>query len=92
MILHYKYKVVIFLSFWLPRNKDVELYEAVRACTNKIIYAKFSLTLWIWKASILESFRWQYGLDSFKSAEFHCSAHIILSLKDVILKVTTLNQ
>ena len=45
MILHYKYEVVIFLSFLLPRNKDVELYEAVRACTNRIIYAKFSLTL-----------------------------------------------
>lgn len=57
MILHYKYEVVIFLSFLLPRNKDVELYEAVRACTNRIIYANFSLTLWIWKASILESFR-----------------------------------
>ena len=34
MILHYKYEVVIFLTFWLPRNKDVKLYEAVRACTN----------------------------------------------------------
>lgn len=45
MTLHYQYEVVIVLYFWLPRNKDVKLYKAVRACTNKIIYAKFSLML-----------------------------------------------